>query len=188
MPRASDPGTRSPYRCRHGHARPNPCSRSHLILGMSHLTSSWLRVAAHARSRLGTRKREWGIRSASATWRSRCVNSRGLSQSRLAARAGTSQPAIARLGSGRHVPSVITLLKRIIVWVASGGRPRRSGARGGRPVHARSDAPRDLAAFLGRSSRLLRHPRASALDRRRMSRTTASRSVGESPTASIVAI
>jgi transcriptional regulator with XRE-family HTH domain len=35
----------------------------------------------------------------------------GLSQSRLAARAGTSQPATARLGSGRHVPSVNTLLK-----------------------------------------------------------------------------
>lgn len=34
----------------------------------------------------------------------------GLSQSRLAARAGTSQPAIARLESGRHVPSVNTLL------------------------------------------------------------------------------
>jgi transcriptional regulator with XRE-family HTH domain len=35
----------------------------------------------------------------------------GLSQSRLAARADTSQPAIARLESGRHVPSVNTLLK-----------------------------------------------------------------------------
>ena len=35
----------------------------------------------------------------------------GLSQSRLAARATTSQPAIARLESGRHVPSVNTLLK-----------------------------------------------------------------------------
>lgn len=35
----------------------------------------------------------------------------GLSQSRLAARASTSQPAIARLESGRHVPSVNTLLK-----------------------------------------------------------------------------
>jgi transcriptional regulator with XRE-family HTH domain len=35
----------------------------------------------------------------------------GLSQSRLAARAGTSQPAIARLESGTHVPSVNTLLK-----------------------------------------------------------------------------
>jgi transcriptional regulator with XRE-family HTH domain len=35
----------------------------------------------------------------------------GLSQSRLAARAGTSPPAIARLESGRHVPSVNTLLK-----------------------------------------------------------------------------
>lgn len=35
----------------------------------------------------------------------------GLSQSRLAARAGTSQPAIARLESGHHVPSVNTLLK-----------------------------------------------------------------------------
>ncbi len=34
----------------------------------------------------------------------------GLSQSRLAGRAGTSQPAIARLESGRHVPSVNTLL------------------------------------------------------------------------------
>ena len=35
----------------------------------------------------------------------------GLSQSRLAARAGTSQPAITRLESGRHVPSVNTLLR-----------------------------------------------------------------------------
>jgi transcriptional regulator with XRE-family HTH domain len=35
----------------------------------------------------------------------------GLSQSRLAARAGSSQPAIARLESGRHVPSVNTLLR-----------------------------------------------------------------------------
>jgi DNA-binding XRE family transcriptional regulator len=35
----------------------------------------------------------------------------GLSQSRLAARAGSSQPAIARLESGRHLPSVNTLLK-----------------------------------------------------------------------------
>jgi len=35
----------------------------------------------------------------------------GLSQSRLAARASTSQPAIARLESGRHVPSVNTLLR-----------------------------------------------------------------------------
>lgn len=35
----------------------------------------------------------------------------GLSQSRLAARPGSSQPAIARLESGRHVPSVNTLLK-----------------------------------------------------------------------------
>ena len=32
----------------------------------------------------------------------------GLSQSRLAARALTSQPAIARLESGRHVPTVNT--------------------------------------------------------------------------------
>jgi transcriptional regulator with XRE-family HTH domain len=35
----------------------------------------------------------------------------GLSRSRLAARSRTSQPAIARLESGRHVPSVNTLLK-----------------------------------------------------------------------------
>jgi transcriptional regulator with XRE-family HTH domain len=35
----------------------------------------------------------------------------GLYQSRLAARAGTSQPAIARLESGRQVPSVNTLLR-----------------------------------------------------------------------------
>jgi transcriptional regulator with XRE-family HTH domain len=34
-----------------------------------------------------------------------------LSQSRLAARAGTSQPAIARLESGRQVPTVNTLLR-----------------------------------------------------------------------------
>lgn len=35
----------------------------------------------------------------------------GVSQSRLAARAGTSQPAIARLESGRQVPSVRTLMR-----------------------------------------------------------------------------
>ncbi len=35
----------------------------------------------------------------------------GLSQARLAARSRTSQPAIARLESGRQVPSVNTLLK-----------------------------------------------------------------------------
>jgi transcriptional regulator with XRE-family HTH domain len=35
----------------------------------------------------------------------------GLFQSRLAARADTSQPAIARLESGRQVPSVNTLLR-----------------------------------------------------------------------------
>ena len=110
----------------------------------------------------------------------------GLSQSRLAARASTSQPAIARLESGRHVPSVNTLLK-IASACGMHRRPRRSQARRGRPLHARPDAPRDPAAVLGRPSGLLRHPRASALDRRRMSRSTAARSVGESPITSIAA-
>jgi transcriptional regulator with XRE-family HTH domain len=35
----------------------------------------------------------------------------GLSQTRIARRAGTSQPAIARLESGRQIPTVSTLLK-----------------------------------------------------------------------------
>jgi len=69
----------------------------------------------------------------------------GLSQSRLAARAGMSQPAIARLESGRHVPSVNTLLKiaaacgmHLVVGLAD------PPARCGRPLHARPDAPRVL--------------------------------------------
>jgi transcriptional regulator with XRE-family HTH domain len=35
----------------------------------------------------------------------------GLSQSKIASRAGTGQPAIARLESGRQVPTVNTLIK-----------------------------------------------------------------------------
>lgn len=98
----------------------------------------------------------------------------GLSQSRLAARAGTSQPAIARLESGRQVPTVNTLL-------------RIAGACGMHLVVGLADPRVDMAdlcmhdlTVLGvpapRSARrppqLLRAPGTATVGRRRLSLVT----------------
>ena len=110
----------------------------------------------------------------------------GLSQSKIAKRVGTGQPAIARLESGRQLPTANTLLK-----VAS--------SCGMELVIGLADPELDpadlclhdltllgiLSARSGRPRRLLRGQGAAAVGRRRMIRAAAARSVGESPTASI---
>ena len=73
----------------------------------------------------------------------------GLSQARLAARSRTSQPAIARLESGRQVPSVNTLSSRLgvrCISVVGLADPKLDVAD---LCHARPHAPRDLAASSG---------------------------------------
>ena len=94
----------------------------------------------------------------------------GLSQSRLAKRADLATgDRSSRVGPSRPERQHASE-DRIGVRDASGRRAGRPGARCGRPVHARPDAPRDPAAVLGRPPGLLRHPRAATMGRRRLGR------------------
>ena len=57
------------------------------------------------------RWQELALARAVAVWLARFRATSGLSQQQLAARLGVSQPVVARLESGEHVPKVETLLR-----------------------------------------------------------------------------
>ena len=110
MPQASDLADEEPISLRHGHARPTRCSDPISFPICAARDRRHLTAPRAIAGRLVCGRSDGSFdRLGYLVLTLRELS--GLSQSRLAARARTSQPAIARLESGRHVPSVNTLLK-----------------------------------------------------------------------------
>jgi hypothetical protein len=168
----------SPYRCRHGRVTPSLCSRpiSFSISPPEVIVTSRRRarsVAAwYAQVGLG---HSIGLGYVILTLRelSDC-RSRGSRHER-------APRSLRSLASSRVVtsPASTTAEHRVRVRDTSGRRPRRPRAGRRRPLYARPDAPRDLAAFFRWPPGLLRHPRAAAVGRGRLKGIRGSLKAGE---------